>query len=456
MLLRLATLASSLRELSSRSHWPARSKGQRSGLVWSDGRRLHIAAVSECSTRIWEVANGAGHIHEIEAVGQSEPFGPLHINMLAMHKMCARAGYDTVSIKPLPEQRGLLLTFTSTGVVAPKKGRKPKKQRAPQETKLLADDLREWMSGDDLPPLVQAHLLDGAASSTIDLARWVPALGSVLPCVSDDPRRPLIHRVQLRGLWMLASDGHRIAAARVGRHALGECDIPLTLARALADLDPQGTLELRHASGTYALTSTSDGLTRTTIIRTKMDDHAPELLRLTAKYVDQARNGCMFQLARNDLQAALLQAKCVVGERSDFIQPVKLRGDSDGLVVAADSPSTHAFFSTRLDARARGNLAAAECWVSFKLRYMLDAVAQVDTEQVVLGISHAIGEPVVLRGAGRIVVILPIRMDANERAPDYDAWRVHADAEEAHERQRKEAEARHAARVAAGRAGPQP
>lgn len=191
-------------------------------------------------------------------------------------------------------------------------------------------------------------------------------------------------------------------------------------------------------------------------IRAKMDGSAPELLRLTAQYVAQARNGCMFQLAHSDLQAAVLQAKCVVRDRSDFIQPVKLRGDSDGLVVAADSPSTHMFYSTRLDATARGDLAAAACWVTFKLRYLLDCVEQVDAEHVELGIPHAIADPLVLRGAGRIVVILPIRMDAHERAPDYDAWRVHADAEEARERQREEAEARHAARIAAGQAGTWP
>lgn len=431
MLLAVAKLKTTLSALAAVAAWPSRGKGDRPGLVWSpDGRTLCIAAC--------EVAR-CGHVHTLVADEPGEPFAHVAINLYAWNKMCGRSG-DQVRVKPLYGEHptnvlGLGLVFST----APTSKRR--KKGAPlQETKLLADTDSRWFSYRDGPehelPLVLRMQTQGGTA--IDVARWRSALACVLPAMSDDHRRPLINRVVVRSGWLLTTDGHRTAAARVGKAP--DMHLAPELAIMLSKL-PDSPATIRQHGDHLVVESQVEGVHRRLVCA------APPLAtsyvyEVTTRSLWETRSGTVLSVATSDLREALTQAKQVACS----LTGVKLRVSPGALHIHAGLHE-HGFFDTSIDANV--SRLASTLWFRLRLTYLADALDQLDAERVRVSVSTNPDDPVVLRGNGRIVVIMPVRMEPAEREPDYDEWAVAVFEEERRQQALATARARARARARA-------
>lgn len=413
MKLALATLKSSLSALTKVSTWPSRGKGYRPGIVWSpDGARLCIAACEGKST---------GHVHELDVLEESEPFSTVALNLAAWDKMCTQTPGNVVLARPLyGQQKGLVLGI---GLLFSTEGKTKKKAKAPQETKLLSDNMA-WtrrVDGDldeSLPPVLTTT---GVECTTIDLARWVPAIKVVLPAMSDDFRRPVVHRVLARGGRLMASDGHRTAIAHVGQAP--ELIIPPELASMISRLPAKGHAMLGRGSQVdgedmLVFSYSGDGVRRRLMVKEPTGASA-RVYEVTTDGLWQARHGTCFSCSSFELRQALVQAKVV----ADGLLGVAMRISPDTLHIQAGHADTASLglFETMIDAKVADGYASD--WFRLRRSYLEDAIDQLGSERIAFYVStKSENDPVVLRGNRRIVAIMPVRMHPHERPATYSAW----------------------------------
>ena len=238
---------------------------------------------------------------------------------------------------------------------------------------------------------------------------WVPVDGAKLRAMvtrtayamSQDESRPFLNGLyfvlQKRELRLVATDGHRLALARLAVEAESEMTGIVPRKAVLEMLRVLGSAE----GAAVALRENQFSL-RTpgfTLASKLIEGQFPNYEQVLPKAHPRR-----LTVEREALMAALRRVSVVADDRT---RPVRLVAGQDRLRLRAESQETGEA-TEELAAKFPGE----ELAIGFNARYLLDAVGPMDGEQVVLELKDSLS-PGVLRSAADdayLCVIMPMRM----------------------------------------------